>query len=178
MEKRRNCSSSWAISHLFHIIFNMSLSSGVKVHIHFWNAFVRFIFSSIRKFDMSRYGYFEVLQRVPWTSRWEPTVIVIPVFVQEPFIRSQIIAYALQCQKTYLRTYAPSDDSNQPANPRGLIRLFVARIRKFASLAIQNAPSVDSDQIAWMRKLIWILARCACPKIGFRTLRFVWLESY
>ena len=36
VEKRRNCS-------LFHNIFNISLTSGVKLHIHLLNVFVRFI---------------------------------------------------------------------------------------------------------------------------------------
>ena len=41
MEKRRN----WAISPLFHNIFNISLTSGVKLHIYLRNIVVRFIFS-------------------------------------------------------------------------------------------------------------------------------------
>ena len=36
-----------AISPLFHNIFNISLTSGVKLHIQLWNVIVRFIFSSI-----------------------------------------------------------------------------------------------------------------------------------
>ena len=46
MEKRRNCSSG-AISPLFHYTFNISLTSGVKLHIHLLNVVVRFIFSSL-----------------------------------------------------------------------------------------------------------------------------------
>ena len=46
--------------------------------------------------------------------------------------------------------------------------------RKFASLAIQNAPSEDSDQPARMRRLIWIFAGCTYPKLRFLTLRFNW----
>ena len=45
MEKRRNCSSG-AISPIFHNIFNMSLSSGVKLNIHLWNVVVRVISAS------------------------------------------------------------------------------------------------------------------------------------
>ena len=36
-----------AISHLFHNIFNVSLSSGVNLHVHLLNVTFRFIFSSI-----------------------------------------------------------------------------------------------------------------------------------
>ena len=43
MEKRRN----GAISPLFHNIFNISQTSGVKLHFHLLNVAVRFIFSSI-----------------------------------------------------------------------------------------------------------------------------------
>ena len=42
MEKRRYCSYG-AVSPLFHNIFSISLSSGVKLHIHLLNVVVRFI---------------------------------------------------------------------------------------------------------------------------------------
>ena len=45
-----------AISSLFHNIFNKSLASGVKLHIHLWNMAVQFIFSLILQFCLSRYG--------------------------------------------------------------------------------------------------------------------------
>ena len=34
-----------------------------------------------------------------------------------------------QCEKTYLLTCAPNEDSNQPAHPRSLIRVFVVRMK-------------------------------------------------
>ena len=37
--------------------------------------------------------------------------------------------------------------------------------RYFASLAIQNAPSEDSHQTAWVCRLIWIFAGHTCPKV-------------
>ena len=43
--------------------------------------------------------------------------------------------------------------------------------RYFASLAIQKAPSEDSDQTAQMRSLIWNFAGRTCPKVCFLTLR-------
>ena len=74
MEKRRNCSLG-AISPLFHNIFNISnfrsqitysfVKCGCAIYCfpHFYNS------------DISRYGYLEVFQRVPWNSRyWESTV--------------------------------------------------------------------------------------------------------
>ena len=42
--------------------------------------------------------------------------------------------------------------------------------RNFASLAIQNAASEDSDQTARKRRLIWNFAGRPCPKVGFLTL--------
>ena len=46
--------------------------------------------------------------------------------------------------------------------------------RNFASLAIQNAPSEDSDQTARMRSLIRIFAGRTCSKFFFRlTLWFI-----
>ena len=49
--------------------------------------------------------------------------------------------------------------------------------RNFASLAIQNAPSEDSDQIARMRRLIWIFAGRTCHDVRFLTLRFNWFAT-
>ena len=46
-----------AISLCLHNIFNISLTSGVKFHIHLWNVVVSFIFPQFCKSDMSRYGY-------------------------------------------------------------------------------------------------------------------------
>ena len=48
MEKRRNC---------FSRIFSLSLTSGLKLHIHLWNLVVRFIFPQFYKSDISMYGY-------------------------------------------------------------------------------------------------------------------------
>ena len=46
--------------------------------------------------------------------------------------------------------------------------------RNFASLAIQIAPSEDSDQTARMRRLIWIFAGRTYLKVRFLTLRLIW----
>ena len=40
-----------------------------------------------------------------------------------------------QCEKAYLLTCAPDEDSNQPANPRNLIRLFLVCIMKPCTLS-------------------------------------------
>ena len=45
--------------------------------------------------------------------------------------------------------------------------------RNFASLAIRNAPSEDSDQTARMRRLIWIFAGRTHPKVRFLTFGLV-----
>ena len=44
-----------------------------------------------------------------------------------------------------------------------------------ASLAIQNAPSEDSDQTSRMRRLIGIFAGRTCAQVRYRTLRLIWL---
>ena len=46
--------------------------------------------------------------------------------------------------------------------------------RNFASLAIQNAHTEDSDQTARMRRLIWIFAGCTYQKVRFLMLRLWW----
>ena len=44
--------------------------------------------------------------------------------------------------------------------------------RNFASMAIRNAPSEDSDQTA----RIWIFAGRTCPKVRFLTLQLIWYK--
>ena len=69
----------------FSTIFSMdrSLISGVKLHIHLLNVVVRFMwcFSHICNPDISRYGYLEVFQRVPRTSRLRESTVF--VFVEK-----------------------------------------------------------------------------------------------
>ena len=65
------------------------------------------------------------------------------------------LSIAPRCQKrTVLKTCPYNEDSDQPELPRSLIRVFVVRRKTRASLAIQNAPSEDSDQTARIRGLI------------------------
>ena len=53
-----------------------------------------------------------------------------------------------QYEKMYLIMCMPNEDSNQPADARSLISIHCSRL--FTSLAIQNAPGKDSDQIERM----------------------------
>ena len=51
-----------------------------------------------------------------------------------------------QRQKTYLRTYACSEDSDQPAHSRSLIRIFIARILIATNAKFLHADNEHSDQ--------------------------------
>ena len=53
-----------------------------------------------------------------------------------------------------VRNRAPNEDSNQPVHPRCLSRVFVVRMKNFATLSIQNASSKDSDRTARVHRLI------------------------
>ena len=53
--------------------------------------------------------------------------------------------FALQHEKTYLLTCATNEDSNQPVHLHSMISVHCVNYET-ASLAIQNAPSEDSDQ--------------------------------
>ena len=97
-----------------------------------------------------------------------------------------------QCEVTYLLTYVPSEDSNQPAHPCGLIRAFNVCMKKlcilgyqvwrnFVSLDTKAVPSEDSEQtvriatdkrgypyniflISWRKHMLWVLIRSALPR--------------
>ena len=64
------------------------------------------------------------------------------------------------------------------AAARCLFGSLLSAWRNFASLAIQNAPSEDSDQTARMCRLIWIFAGRTCPKVRFLTFCDPYVTSY
>ena len=45
-------------------------------------------------------------------------------------------------------TWSPNNDSNQPAYPRSLTRVFVVRMKKLCIMGYLNASSDNSDQTA------------------------------
>ena len=53
----------------------------------------------------------------------------------------------------YFTTYAPSEDSDQTAHPRSLIRIFPGRILDNKDAKLLHTDE-DSDQTARMRRLI------------------------
>ena len=61
VEKRKNC--SYGVTSLFHNIFNISLTSGVKLHILSEMWLFSLFFPTFCKSDMSRYGYLQVFQK-------------------------------------------------------------------------------------------------------------------
>ena len=78
-----------------------------------------------------------------------------------------------QCKETYIRTCAPSEDSDQPAHPRSLIRIFtgafwIAKDEKFL-----HATNEASDQSTRMRRLFWVFSLRIWQKVHFRTLRLI-----
>ena len=55
-----------------------------------------------------------------------------------------------QREKTYLVTCGPNEDSNQPAHPRSLIRVFVVRLKK---LCILGYPKCAMKILIRLREL-------------------------
>ena len=76
---------------------------------------------------------------------------------------------------TFWHNSAPDEDSNHPAHPRRLIRVFVVRMKKLSFFGYLTAPNEDSYQTAQMRSLIWIFSERRCPKVRFLTL---WLIQF
>ena len=56
----------------------------------------------------------------------------------DTFITAYSRPYEPQCEKAYLSTCAPIEDSNQSARPRNLIRIFVVRVKKLCILGISK----------------------------------------
>ena len=54
------------------------------------------------------------------------------------------------------RTCAPSEDSDQPAHSRSLIRIFTGRFLITEDATCIHADNEDPDQTVRMRRLIWV----------------------
>ena len=59
-----------------------------------------------------------------------------------------------QRRKPYSRTCAPSEDSDQPARSRSLIRILTGRILDSQGCDVKYADNEVSDQTSRMRRLI------------------------
>ena len=70
-----------------------------------------------------------------------------------------IPGYMTQLQKTYFHSCAPSEDSDQPAHSRSLIRNYTWSIWIAMNAKFLQADNEDSDQTAGMRRLIrgWVV---------------------
>ena len=59
-------------------------------------------------------------------------------------------------KKKYFRTCAPSEDSEQTAHPRSLIRIFTGRILNSKDAKVLHTDNEDSDQTAGVHRQIRI----------------------
>ena len=84
-----------------------------------------------------------------------------------------LLPYEPLRQKTYLRACAPSEDSDQTAHSRSLIRIFTGRILNSQGCNFLRSDNEDSNQTALMRRLIWVFGGCTCQKVRFLTLRLI-----
>ena len=76
----------------------------------------------------------------------------------------------LQNEKMYILTCVPNKDSNQSARLLHLIRAFIFHEETLHPWLSKNVPREDSDQTAWIRRLIWIFAGFTYPKVWFLAL--------
>ena len=82
--------------------------------------------------------------------------------IHEPYI------YVPQHQNTYLWPSAPSQASDQPLHLFSLIKTFSVHKDSFS-----HADNKDSDQTAWMRRLIWVFVGRTCQKVFYLTLQLM-----
>ena len=80
-------------------------------------------------------------------------------------------------KKMYLRTCAPSEDSDQPVHPRSLIWV-LARRSVDSSPMFLHADIKESDQTVRMRKPIRVFALYTCHKVHCLMLRLnLWSDE-
>ena len=75
--------------------------------------------------------------------------------------------------ETYIRTCAPSEDSDQTAHSRSLIRIFPGRILDTQGRKVFFMWTTKTDQTVHMRWVIWVFVWCTCQKVHFLTLRLI-----
>ena len=96
---------------------------------------------------------------LPWVSVGHTGFIV-------GFVVCWHVCCKSQSAKTYLRTCAPNEDSDQPARSRSLIRIFIGRVFITKCAKFLHAKNkLWSD--ARMRRLIWVLAESICLIVRF-----------
>ena len=76
-------------------------------------------------------------------------------------------------------TRAYSVDSNQSVHPPSLIRVVVFRLKKcFGLLATHLVPIEDSDQIAWMHRLISVADGRICQLVLFAGNTVIFIKVF
>ena len=106
-----------------------------------------------------------------WSYGSRPTLYIRITLLRHPEIENFNRAktwkkYLLMCIQCRLKSACTSVQSDQSLLPMW---------RNIASLAIQNAPSEDSDQTAQMCRLLWILVGHTLHKVCLVTL---WLNLF
>ena len=79
-------------------------------------------------------------------------------------------------QETYIRSWATSENSDQPARSCSLILIFTGSFWIANGAQFLHADNEDSDQTARMRRLIWIFAERSWSNVHIRRRRPRWLS--
>ena len=107
MEKRRNCSP------LFHNIFNISLTSGVKLHIHLLNVVVRFIVYLSSATLIFRGTEISKCFRESLGIRDNESRLMYPAFPFRPSIIYQAVAITLSSWDSENKTVSSANKKNK-----------------------------------------------------------------
>ena len=90
------------------------------------------------------------------------------------WLQSQDCIMTRNVWKSTFRHMRPTKTQISPRRRTVWSELSIFAWRNFASLAVKNRPSEDSDQTARMRRLIRIFAGRTCTRVRFLTLHLLW----
>ena len=78
--------------------------------------------------------------RLTWIYAVCKSLLLPPVAVKElmDIMKGLCQSYEPQCEKTYILVCVPNGDSNQPAHPRSLIKVFVVSTETFCILGYRK----------------------------------------
>ena len=187
----RNCFSSndlahWVLKHIAHVMW-------ISLHIQAVWSEQSFYFSIYSLLSSNSVGG----QPRPWSDYEMPAIgafshglaLILPFLI---LLLSHFLHINIKILYMHIQTYShtvfiePQREKMYLWHVRPTKTQISLRIRavwfesslsawkNFASFAIQNVPSEDSDQTARIRRLIWIFAGRTCPTVCFLML---WLSG-
>ena len=121
------------------------------------NEYPQHMFSSRNKKNTDTFW----LKKAPYQELWTLYFLaVVHIFCICMFVFRLSSSYIPSTKEPYLRIWVASEDSDQHAHLRSLVRIYTGCILDSQRCKFLHADKEDSDQIGQMHRLIWVIVGC------------------